>query len=101
MRAALVQGPCIGTSPSAITASLHCDGLGWWAQPAGRDEDGSVRTVLNGDVVFREKRREDLIRAELNARCFRLTWADLDRPKETGQRLADMLGVRPLWKRIS
>ncbi|MEI2820002.1 MAG: hypothetical protein V9E81_07175 [Marmoricola sp.] len=81
----------------------------WWERARVFGEfDGRIKygRLMNpgeepGDVVFREKRREDLIRAELNARCFRLTWADLDRPKETGQRLADMLGVRPLWKRIS
>jgi hypothetical protein len=40
-----------------------------------------------GDVVFAEKRREDLLRELSGFPMIRLTWEDYDRPRVTGQRL--------------
>jgi Transcriptional regulator, AbiEi antitoxin len=45
-----------------------------------------------GDAVFREKRREDLVRAITGYRCGRLVWADLSRPSQTAQRFRSILG---------
>ncbi|HEX6247233.1 MAG TPA: type IV toxin-antitoxin system AbiEi family antitoxin domain-containing protein [Nocardioidaceae bacterium] len=44
-----------------------------------------------GDAVFAEKRREDRLREVTGYRMFRLVWSDLQRPVETGRRLADYL----------
>ena len=44
-----------------------------------------------GDVMFAEKRREDLLREITGYRMFRLAWADLQRPFETGRRLGEYL----------
>jgi len=44
-----------------------------------------------GDVVFREKRREDLIRRITGWTCIRLTWADLYSPEETAKRIRQAL----------
>ena len=81
----------------------------WWERQRVFGEfDGRVKygRLLRageapGDVVFREKRREDRFREMLGARCARLTWADLERPRETGERFAEILGVQPLWRRAS
>ena len=40
-----------------------------------------------GDVVFREKKREDLIRRVTGWTCIRLTWADLYAPQATAARI--------------
>lgn len=44
-----------------------------------------------GDVVFAEKRREDLLRELTGYRMIRLVWADLQRPAATGRRISDYL----------
>lgn len=36
-----------------------------------------------GDVVVREKRREDLVRRLTGWKCLRLVWADLEKPERT------------------
>jgi hypothetical protein len=46
-----------------------------------------------GDVVFREKRREDLVRGLTGYGCGRLAWDDLFRPTETGRRFRSVLGL--------
>jgi hypothetical protein len=46
-----------------------------------------------GDVVFREKQREDRIRELTGWRCIRLTWADLERAERTVARLRAALNV--------
>lgn len=40
-----------------------------------------------GDAVFREKKREDLIRRITGWRCIRITWADLENPEATAIRI--------------
>lgn len=45
------------------------------------------------DCVLREKRREDLLREVTGWRFVRLTWADLQRPELTAQRLRTVLRV--------
>lgn len=39
-----------------------------------------------GDVIYREKLREDRIREVTGWRVVRLTWSDLDRPRQTAER---------------
>ena len=46
-----------------------------------------------GDVVFREKQREDLVRALTGYGCGRLVWADLSRPEQTCGRFRRLLGL--------
>lgn len=78
----------------------------WWEEQRVFGEfDGRVKYgrllrpgELPGDAVFREKVREDRLRLALDARCGRLTWADLGSPRATGERFAHLLGVRPLWR---
>lgn len=48
-----------------------------------------------GDVVFREKKREDLIRRVTGWTCIRLTWADLYAPEATAARILHALGQQP------
>lgn len=45
-----------------------------------------------GDVVFREKKREDLIRRVTGWTCIRLTWADLYSPEATAAQIRRALG---------
>jgi hypothetical protein len=45
----------------------------------------------SGDVVFREKQREDEVRRLTNYACFRLVWADLDHPAQTSRTLLRMM----------
>jgi hypothetical protein len=45
-----------------------------------------------GEVVFREKKREDLIRRVTGWTCIRLTWADLYAPEATAARVLRELG---------
>ncbi len=47
-----------------------------------------------GDAVFREKKREDLIREATNMRMFRMTWSDLHHSAQTASRLHRLLGRR-------
>ncbi len=46
-----------------------------------------------GDVVFEEKRREDLLREVTGWGMGRLVWGDLSRPAKTGARFAKLLGI--------
>lgn len=46
-----------------------------------------------GDVVFREKQREDLVRSLTGYTCGRLVWSDLSRPHETARRFRRLLGL--------
>jgi hypothetical protein len=46
-----------------------------------------------GEAVFREKRREDLLRDITGWRFVRLTWADLYRPRETAARVRRQLSA--------
>jgi hypothetical protein len=46
-----------------------------------------------GDAVFREKRREDLVRSITGYGCGRLVWVDLDAPARTAARFAHLLGL--------
>lgn len=45
------------------------------------------------DAVLREKRREDRVRELTGWRCIRITWADLQRPRETARRILQFLGA--------
>jgi len=49
-------------------------------------DDGSSR-IGAGDVVFREKRREDRVRELTGWRCFRITWQDLAGPVRLAARI--------------
>ena len=44
-----------------------------------------------GQVVFAEKRREDLVRELTRGSMVRLVWEDLDRPRVTHDRIARLL----------
>lgn len=44
-----------------------------------------------GEVVFREKQREDLVRRLTGYQCGRLVWVDLTRPELTGRRFRSLL----------
>jgi hypothetical protein len=44
-----------------------------------------------GDVMFAEKRREDLVRELTGMRMVRLVWDDYDRPRLTGDRLSRLM----------
>lgn len=46
-----------------------------------------------GDAVFREKKREDLVRRLTGWRCIRITWADLEHPVRTAAMLWGELRV--------
>jgi hypothetical protein len=74
-----------------------CD-WGWPGHGVYGEFDGKVkygRLLLPGqepgDVVFAEKRREDLIREITQGSMVRLVWADLDRPRVTRDRIARLL----------
>ena len=45
------------------------------------------------DVVFREKRREDMIHELTGWRCIRITWADLMYPVASAARIREVLGL--------
>ena len=45
-----------------------------------------------GDAVFREKKREDLVRSITGYGCGRVVWRDLSFPRETGDRFRSLLG---------
>ncbi|WOQ16699.1 hypothetical protein [Raineyella sp. W15-4] len=74
--------------------------FGWEAQKVVGEFDGRVkyeryarRGDSPGDVVFREKRREDAIRAA-GWLVLRWTWGDLARPDELGRRIREALAAR-------
>ena len=46
-----------------------------------------------GDAVFREKKREDLVRRLTGYGCGRLVWADLSRPRDTAAYFRTVLGL--------
>ena len=46
-----------------------------------------------GDVVFREKKREDLVRRITGYGCGRMIWADLSRPQQTAAYFRTVLGL--------
>jgi len=46
-----------------------------------------------GDVVFREKQREDLVRRLTGYSCGRLVWSDLGRPRQTAAYFRTVLGL--------
>ncbi|GAA1959711.1 hypothetical protein GCM10009798_19130 [Nocardioides panacihumi] len=59
--------------------------LGVWFEFDGRIKyQGEVDP---SDVVFREKRREDLVRELTGWRCFRITWKDLADPRALAERI--------------
>lgn len=45
-----------------------------------------------GEAVFREKQREDLVRALTGYRCGRLVWVDLSSPGRTSNRFRSLMG---------
>lgn len=47
-----------------------------------------------GDVVFREKQREDLIRRLTGWRCIRITWTDLANPRRLAELIRRELAVQ-------
>lgn len=63
-----------------------------WVEFDGRTKYGSDRESTS-DAVFREKRREDLVREITGWRCLRLTWADLQDPMGTAARIKAFLFV--------
>lgn len=52
-----------------------------------RRKDGETEA----DAVFREKKREDRVRAATGWTCVRITWADLEDPVGTGRRIREIL----------
>lgn len=74
-----------------------CD-WGWPKHGALGEFDGQIKYGRlvepgrePGDVVFAEKRREDLIRELTSMTLIRLTWSDFDSPRTTAQRIARQL----------
>lgn len=47
------------------------------------------------DAVLREKRREERVCEVTGWRCIRITWADLENPQRTADRIRRILGVVP------
>jgi len=77
--------------------------FGWPAVPAVGEFDGKVKYgrlvrpgETPGDVVFREKRREEMV-LDVGLPMRRLVWADIFEPRPTLERFARLLGVRPLY----
>lgn len=71
----------------------------WHQQKTFGEFDGKVKygrwlrpDETPGDAVFREKRREDLVRDITGYGCGRLVWPELDTPAQTGARFARLLG---------
>lgn len=58
--------------------------------------DGRVKYADDPDALWREKRREDLVRELTGWRCIRLTWADLADPGRTAYRIRAALGMTSL-----
>lgn len=48
------------------------------------------------DAVLREKAREQMISELTGWRCIRITWADLENPRATAERILRMLGLQSL-----
>ena len=72
----------------------------WHEHRAFGEFDGKVKYVryprpgeTAGDVVFREKRREDLVRGITGYGCGRLVWDDLGRPRDTASYFRRILGL--------
>ncbi len=72
----------------------------WHEQRAFGEFDGKVKYTQfrrpgeePGDVVFREKRREDLVRRLTGYGCGRMVWADLSRPQQTSAYFRWVLGL--------
>ncbi|WP_210650701.1 type IV toxin-antitoxin system AbiEi family antitoxin domain-containing protein [Nocardioides sp. SYSU D00065] len=59
----------------------------------GRQKYGRLLTPGQdpGEVVFREKRREDRLREATGSWMIRLVWSDLDHPARTAQRLRRLI----------
>lgn len=77
--------------------------FGWPSVPAVGEFDGKVKYgrlvrpgETPGDVVFREKRREELV-LEAGFPMRRLVWAELFRPRPALERFSRLLGVRPVY----
>jgi Transcriptional regulator, AbiEi antitoxin len=78
-------------------------GISDWAWPNlrmlgefdGREKYGRLLAPgqTPGDAVFAEKRREDRLRGATGFGMVRLTWSDLEHPRETAQRLRHHLGL--------
>jgi hypothetical protein len=72
----------------------------WHEKKAFGEFDGKVKYErylkpgeTPGDVVFREKKREDEIRAITGYACGRLVWQDLNDPAATAARFRKLLGL--------
>lgn len=72
----------------------------WHARRAFGEFDGKRKYYRDlrpgedpGDVVFREKQREDLVRRLTGYGCARLVWSDLDRPARTAAYFRTILGL--------
>lgn len=67
----------------------------WPELKAWVEFDGKVKyggdVGETSDALFREKRREDLVREMTGWRCLRLTWADLEDPVRTAARIRAFL----------
>jgi len=70
---------------------------GVWLEFDGREKYLEFRKPGESvaDTVLREKQRESMIAELTGWRCIRITWADLQRPKETVARILSMLGLVP------
>lgn len=72
----------------------------WHQQRAFGEFDGQLKYQrylrpgeTPGDAVFREKRREDLVRRLTGYSCGRMVWDDLRRPAETAAYFRRLLGL--------
>ncbi len=72
----------------------------WHEYKAFGEFDGKVKYTRYarpgeqpGDVVFREKKREDLVRRLTGYGCGRFVWADLSRPRQTAAYFRRVLGM--------
>ncbi|GAB3989849.1 hypothetical protein [Nocardioides marmoraquaticus] len=68
--------------------------LGVWLEFDGREKYLKHRRPGESvvDAVLREKRREEAIARATGWRCIRITWADLERPRETVAMILAVLG---------
>ena len=83
---------------SADGALLGTTDWGWPEHGLLGEFDGRVKygRLLRpgqdaGDVVFAEKRREDLLREASGHRMVRLIWSDLGRPRLTADRVGSLM----------
>ena len=72
----------------------------WHEQKVFGEFDGRLKYARSlrvgeelGDAVFREKRREDMVRGLTRYGCGRLVWDDIFRPRDTGRRFRSILGL--------